>query len=284
MQEQGERVPERLLPDDLFDLPPSLRDTLHDPSPLPPYIVEDIVKQAFPTIVREARELNSRPISLQNMDGETVELIKAQITLDDPTRFRRTVSNHPDFEVHDDEIVWHGRELTRFERDQQLATLRDQGLEVLEADEPGRWVKAHLIWDDHHLQADVNSRERLASLLDLLEDIAGGATIKEEFTVDPSQDFPLPVSSSVPLRTVSPSEDEAWRRAWLDESVPGLSGMTPRAASRSKRGRNLLEAMLRHFEYEADRTLAAGANPRDIGALREALGLSQPWSYLERPV
>ncbi|MGI8773407.1 MAG: SEC-C metal-binding domain-containing protein [Actinomycetota bacterium] len=284
MREHGRSVPKRLLHDELFDLPPSLRDPWDEPSPIPSFVMLDILKQAFPTLVREARELSDRPISLQNMDGETVELIKARITLDDPARFRRTVSNHPDFEVDDDEIVWHGRELTRFERDQQLAMLRDQGLEIPEADDPGRWVKARLIWDDDHLQADVNSRERLASLMDLLEDIAGGASIKEEITVDPSQDFPLPVSSAVSLRSVSPGEDEAWRRAWLDESVPGLSGMTPRAASRSKRGRVLLEAMLRHFEYEADRTLAAGATPRDIGALREVLGLPKPWSYLERSV
>ena len=284
ISESGGRPPRSLFPDDMFELPPSLRVGWEEPHPLPSYLIENIVRQAFPTLVREARRLSSRPISLQNMDGEPLELIKASISLEDPSRLRAAAPDHPDLEPYDDEIVWHGRELTPSERDQQLAILLEKGFEVHEMDDPGRWVRAHLSWAGDSLTAEVNSRERLAALLDLLERIAGGASIQEETTLDPSQDLPLPPSSAVSLRSVSPREDEAWRRAWVDEPVPSLSGMTPRAASRSKRGRILLEAMLRHFEYEADRTAAAGGTPRDIRALRTELGLSEPWSYIDRPV
>lgn len=281
MQEKSERAPKKLLPDRLFDLPPSLRDMWSEPSPLPAFLITSIVKQAFPTLVREARELSSRPISLQNMDGEPLQMITARISLDDPARFMQLVSRHADFEVHDDEIVWHGRQLTTHEREQQIALLWEQGLDVPEADDPGRWVRAHLAWDDDVLTARVNSRERLALLLALLQREAGGASLKEEFKIDPSQDLPLPTSSAVPVRSISPLEDRAWRRGWVDESLPGLSGMTPREATRSKRGRILLESMLRRFEYEADRTVAEGGTPRDIASLRAELGLTEPWSYLE---
>lgn len=59
--------------------------------------------------------------------------------------------------------------------------------------------------------------------------------------------------------------------AWLDDSIPALGGLTPRAAARTARGRHALEVLLKEFEqheahYPADQRI-------DIGGLRSALEL-----------
>jgi hypothetical protein len=281
IREGGGRAKRKLLDDRLFELPPSLALTWSDPLPLEGFFVAAIVRQAFPELVREARRLRERPIGLCNMDGEPLELIQARISVEDPEALRSAAETHPDIDVHEDEIVWHGRELTPFERDQQRVKLKEQGLDLSDVDDPGRWVRGRMTWDRDVLKADVNSRARLTALWDLLNELGGGATLLEEMTIDPAQDFPIPTGGFVSTRDVLPEEDAAWRAGWVNEVVPGLGGITPRSARRTKKGRVLLEAMLRRFEYEAALTEAAGNTPRKVQALRRELDLEDPWSYLE---
>jgi hypothetical protein len=65
-------------------------------------------------------------------------------------------------------------------------------------------------------------------------------------------------------------EERHWK-AWLDQPVPALGGLSPRAAAATPIGRERLEALLNDFEYrnrQRDRDQRA-----DIGRLRRALGL-----------
>jgi hypothetical protein len=63
-------------------------------------------------------------------------------------------------------------------------------------------------------------------------------------------------------------------QAWLDEPVPALGGLTPRAATGSPLGRERLEALLADFE---DRNRRQEPDERvDVSGLRRELGLGRP--------
>jgi SEC-C motif len=59
--------------------------------------------------------------------------------------------------------------------------------------------------------------------------------------------------------------------SWLDQPVPALDGLTPRAAAATPLGRERLHALLNEFEFR-NRQLAPDERD-DIGRLRQALGL-----------
>jgi hypothetical protein len=65
-------------------------------------------------------------------------------------------------------------------------------------------------------------------------------------------------------------EERHWK-AWLDQPVPALGGLTPRAAAATPIGRERLEALLNEFEFR-NRQRDPGQRA-DIGRLRRALGL-----------
>jgi len=59
---------------------------------------------------------------------------------------------------------------------------------------------------------------------------------------------------------------------WLDQSIPALSGRTPREAVRSAAGRDAVDALLKDMENHEQR-LADGA-AFDFADLRRELGLA----------
>ena len=58
---------------------------------------------------------------------------------------------------------------------------------------------------------------------------------------------------------------------WLDEPIPALGGKTPRAAARTKKGREQLDVLLRHIENREAR-LPVGER-FDVEQLRRKLGI-----------
>ena len=65
-------------------------------------------------------------------------------------------------------------------------------------------------------------------------------------------------------------EDRHWE-AWMDQPVPALDGLTPRAAAATPLGRERLDALLRDFEYRNEER--DPGERADFGRLRRALGL-----------
>jgi hypothetical protein len=61
-------------------------------------------------------------------------------------------------------------------------------------------------------------------------------------------------------------------RRWCDESVPALSGLTPRQAAADPTRRETLERLLVQFE-QMDERAPAGAITMRPGRLRQLLGL-----------
>jgi len=64
---------------------------------------------------------------------------------------------------------------------------------------------------------------------------------------------------------------EHWK-AWFDQSIPALEGLTPRQAAKTEEGRELLEALLADYDLKGRRGPGRPTGP-DIPALRRELGL-----------
>jgi len=63
---------------------------------------------------------------------------------------------------------------------------------------------------------------------------------------------------------------------WPDEPVPAVGGKTPKAAVRTKEGRQAVIELLKEFElHEARKVLGEGGEPFDFGFLWKRLGLEK---------
>ncbi|MGQ0650464.1 MAG: hypothetical protein ACT4P7_23230 [Gemmatimonadaceae bacterium] len=58
---------------------------------------------------------------------------------------------------------------------------------------------------------------------------------------------------------------------WVNEQIPALGGLTPRAAAASRTSRAALELLLRDMEYHEGKLPVE--EQFDVGRLRAALGL-----------
>jgi hypothetical protein len=168
-----------------------------------------------------------------------------------------------------------------FDRDSQseammaeaMAQLRAQGHKDVETPAgPQRWVRGVLRVRGREITVEVNSRQRLTRLLDILRKVGGNPVVTSEKRIDPAQDFAW---ATGPRAAQGGTADaaEGWEKFWLDEEVPALLGRTPRQAARG-RERQYLEAMLRQFEYKADLLAAEGKTGIDTAWLRQQLDMS----------
>jgi len=72
---------------------------------------------------------------------------------------------------------------------------------------------------------------------------------------------------------LAPEAVRAWEQAWVDQPVPGLGGLTPRAAARRPEVRQDLEVLLREMEHGAARRARLGVAGIDLTALRQELDM-----------
>ena len=110
--------------------------------------------------------------------------------------------------------------------------------------------------------------------------------LRERFSTadedDPFDD--LPKGSAGAFEKMQPEERQALRdfvasklreveRAWPDQSVPALGGITPREAMRTERGRRQLEDLLRSMERETPVPASEFSGGMSVDALRRELGM-----------
>lgn len=108
------------------------------------------------------------PIMLTNSDGEPFEFISAEIAVAHMPDLVARFASHPDFHAEDDgAYVWEGRDLSPDEIAESRKAMRKAGI-VPEGDDRPRWIRGRLEVYDRHLVAEVNSREWLAALLEVL--------------------------------------------------------------------------------------------------------------------
>ena len=131
------------------------------------------------------------------------------------------------------------------------------------------------------LRLETNSIPRADRLRDLVQSRLGGmVTLRVREHADPVAGLhrggPTPAPEQMPpeaLEMVKAMQAEHYRR-WLDEGIPALGGLTPRAAAKRKGApRDALHLLLAEFENSEARQPAA--QRFDVSSLRRELGIDR---------
>ncbi len=258
-------------------------------------IVAAVVLEAAIEVMR----YRAAPPRMRNTDGDEMILIDADIAVSG--NVADLLLAHRDFEAGADHptlhsadaaatrITWYGKAIPAAQRAAMFAEVRAQ----LGADagpvglpEEQRWVRGSLAVSDGLVRVSVNSRKRLERLMRILTRLGVDPVIATETHVDPGQDMVF--GSSAQLRALAGTAGAApvadgWARAWLDESVPALHGLTPREAVTSDDETDVfrLESLLRQFEYQAGLAEAHGQAGLDVAWLRNELNIEEALDEIE---
>jgi len=145
-------------------------------------------------------------------------------------------------------------------------------------------VRGALTLSDGLVRASVNSRKRLERLLRILAKLGADPVVASETHVDPAQDMVFGSTAQLlALAGRAGAAPEGWAKAWLDEPVPALRGLTPREAAASGDPLDVfrLESLLRRFEYQAGLAEAAGLTGTNVAWLRTELNIEEALDAIE---
>lgn len=146
-------------------------------------------------------------------------------------------------------------------------------------------VMGHITIQKDNLTAEVNSETRAKQIQKLLtkylgDDCENFRTIFEP--LDNAKDSAANRPSTISLEDlnnhpevnaiVQKTADEHWKN-WFHTSIPALNNQTPREAAKTEVGRELLEALLLHYENNDKKTSANNLMRPNIEYLRKELGL-----------
>lgn len=273
------RIPER------FDgLPATAIADQVEPAPLQVCdFYSNVVRAALPDLLETLKEWSCALPKMSNTDGHPLLLVKAEVEIEienSPDALKR-LADDPDFDLRDlPEITWLGREMTPAEAETSWAQFKsfaaERGFDPGEPTESQRYTRGTIEVSGNILLVNVNSQERLETLIEILDGVGARPRIASRVTIDPEQDFARSENppSAEPGAGMSKEALDTWQRHWADEHVPALRGMTPREAAKDEQGRILLEALLRDFEHRAATNLQRGLEDIDVTALRVELGLA----------
>ncbi|MGQ0464783.1 MAG: hypothetical protein ACT4QG_05625 [Sporichthyaceae bacterium] len=248
---------------------------IDDPAgPAETHLTSTVLGSLLPTLHAHVQAVRTAPPRLTNTDGDPLCLIKARIAVRSPDLLAPRLAAHPDIEPGENadpgerSFVWYGAEIPAEQRAEMLAEVAGQlPGPVADTDEPARWVRGQLQLRGRTVRVELNSRERLERLLNLLRDLDAAPEVVEQSRVEPAQDLAWPART---IRTGPPPPRPGEEDAWTNAPLPELRGRSPREAAAGGRDRWRLEALLRQFEYDAD---VAGREPCDLARLRAALGM-----------
>jgi hypothetical protein len=185
--------------------------------------------------------------------------------------------------------------MTRVEAEPLIAQARvlaaEQGEELPEQVGPRRVTQAEFCLEETVLVAQVNSEARLERLVTTLASLGADPRVISTERSDPAELLtrsattggsrgsgsalgggagPKAASGRLGL---APEAVRAWERAWVDQPVPRLGGLTPRVAARRPDVREDLEVLLRELEHGAARRSGLGLAGIDLAALRQELDM-----------
>lgn len=206
-----------------------------------------------PAALLEALSARFAPPQLQNTEGEPMVQCEATLRSADPDKLADALDET--YERDDGERRWHEYVQTQGMR-RLRATIALDGAEVtVEANSEPRFerVLAALRGMEPDLQVVAEARRPVADLLEAME----RAPQQDAAPLDPAD----PQVAAVLDQFVRDHE-----RAWLDESIPALSGVTPRMAAADPSRREDLIRLLAGFP-------PVGPGMMDPDRLRAALGL-----------
>jgi hypothetical protein len=255
-------------------------ETGEEPEPEFGESVSPIVGRLTTVLASRVWWRRSVPVALTNTDGQPMMLIDATVTVSGDVTER--LSARPDFGEEEDgqdgQLVWWG---DRGASDEPIVLHyhQDGSAHLLDpAEDAERLVLGRLTPDRDRVRVQVNSRHRLARLLQILADIGAEPEVAEQAQSEPSLDFawgPVPDGAS-PARE--------WEKAWLEQSVAVLDFCSPRHSAANAAEDSAvalrLEGLLRQLEYQAGLAAARGERPIDTEWLRTELGLTAPLGEL----
>ena len=213
-----------------------------DQEPVPAGMASLIGKVAgamITRIVADVHRYRATPPTIANTDGDPMCLISVTIAVEEGTAGK--LAARPDFDRdtgEPDRVTWWGALIPDGQREammaEAMAQLRAQGNGDVEAPEgPQRWVRGVLRVRDREITVEVNSRQRLTRLLDILRKVGANPVVTSEKRIDPAMDVAWPVGQRASQGGAAAAA-EGWERFWLDEKVPALLGRTPRQAAHGR--------------------------------------------------
>jgi hypothetical protein len=234
-------------------------------------------------VAREVARHRATPPRLQNTDGDPLLLIDATISV--TGNVTDLLLAHPDFALAEDpdhsdggeeagtRLEWWGRPVPAAQAAQLRAQLGDTLTEPGQEQEQ-RWLRGSMTVTDGIIAVSVNSRKRLDRLVRILAKLGAAPVVTAESRVDPALDLAWGTGAWPGAVGAAPAPD-GWEKAWLDERIPALDGLTPREAAEGNTASVMrLESLLRQFEYRAGLAGSADGNGGvDVAWLRTELGL-----------
>ncbi|HEY3822973.1 MAG TPA: hypothetical protein VGL82_00365, partial [Bryobacteraceae bacterium] len=147
-------------------------------------------------------------------------------------------------------------------------------------------VLGRITLHNDRLAIECNSKQRLKRGKQLLARLPGNALrhLRDEFTTPKQmraesksgertpETQPPAIPKEITDELTARYYEEHYRK-WQDMKLPALEGKTPREASRTPRGRVLLDDLLKYVENMEDRKRQAGDVYYDVGKLRAELGM-----------
>jgi hypothetical protein len=122
----------------------------------------------------------------------------------------------------------------------------------------GQRVLAAVTVTPRRLTVETVSRERLSGCCQRLEALLGARIQLEGREIHSPADVargpgprPGPKPEPVPPELIAELEERMIRQ-WLDESIPALGGLTPREATKTAKGRKLLDALFEYIERQEE--------------------------------
>jgi hypothetical protein len=171
-------------------------------SPPAAELMDQVLANLIPTIAAGVwRRRAARP-ALTNTEGHRLLFIAATINVGEGASARKRLAAHPDFRTdRDAALTWWGPQLTDVEHDHMLAEMRARLFE--EPGERPRWLRARLAPCAGGFRVEVNSEERLALLIDLLDELGLAPEPKRCSVIDPAHDM-APIEAGGPMPSDPP--------------------------------------------------------------------------------
>jgi Domain of unknown function (DUF1841) len=199
---------------------------------------------------------------LANTDGEDLIFCKAYFDLADPAAAGEALRRVPDLEADGDSFRWIGPSTTGgLGATVSLGRIElDGGTLVLESNSRERLERGKRLLAEYAGSCIKHRADSIQSTESLLRDSPRGDSPRDE------------VPAEVQAEVIGQFLREHYG-TWADVSLPALAGKTPRQASKSKRGRAKVRALL--DDIEQDTLRQPGGETVDFGALRRSLGLEE---------